>query len=191
MRSTRSLLGLLLLGAFGLSCRTLPIPRLNDPAPPGIRPWQVELAILSAVAGRSGPPHAIRACDAPSQLTDDELRAWLGTPYPDGWVYESHWKTERRKPGAVIVGMNRRRTYLELRIDFDARGARPHVALSERLRQGHGRIHKQAVAWIDALNQRIVWNLRQLRPIPGCRPGRPAPGRVLPPAAQPHRSGPG
>ena len=146
-----------------VACRTAPVPDFTIPVPPGAEVAQVEVAIISAVTGRSAPPHLRDSVDLKAALPDSEVEHLFGTAYPESRHGSVLWALEDRRSGESHVGISWGQYYVHLLLEFDSTSVRPKVLRSEYLNQYGGRIHKNAIYQIDQfirIVERNVYNTR-------------------------------
>jgi hypothetical protein len=111
----------------------------------------VELAILMAIADRTGQPKL-----APGEkVTDSVLSAVVDPVNNTARRQKELWYFEDREPRTVYAGFQDRRFYMRVAVRYDARKVTMEIVDSRGLKQSEDRIHKRAFVWLQQLEQRV------------------------------------
>ncbi len=149
--------GVFVIALAGLfACRTAPLGApARIPVPANVSTEDAEIAIVAMLTAGEQP--------AASHLSDPNthtivlaspigamlLDSYRNRPASKGWFVES-WN-----PGRITAGYQRGPHYLRVLIDLQGRDVILRIADSKNLDQSRGRIHENALAWVDRLEINI------------------------------------
>jgi hypothetical protein len=134
-----------------LSCRTEPLSDPGPiPVPSGLSSSQVGTTILLELAGQPIP----RSLPVGAEIADRVLEARL-PGYESISRRRRGWYAESAESGLIHAGFTNRAHYMRVAIRFDETTVTLRLVESENLNQAKGRIHQNALRWIDQLAVRI------------------------------------
>ena len=126
--------------------------------PRGLNQYDVENAILLAIADRPPPPDL-----TPGQrIADNALSALLGENYDKVGAPRQYWYFEDRGVGVVHAGFQYRKYYMRVAVNYDRERVTMEILDSRNLRQSERYIHKKAFDHLLTLEVRIRRLLGQI-----------------------------
>ncbi len=142
-----------------LACRTVP----NESPPPipvprSLAQADVELAVLLAIADQPVPPNLTPG----QQIADNALSAIIGPGYESVSRPRQYWYFEDRDAGVVFAGFQHRSHYMRVAVRYDTNSVTIQILESRNLRQSGTRIHKNALVWLQSLENRLRRTLGQM-----------------------------
>jgi hypothetical protein len=155
----RKLASIVLLLAFSLNCKTVPIEqRAPIAVPAGLNANDVEVAVLYELANQNVPAELTPG----ERIANNAMKALFLFRYQNVSDRKPGWYPESAEQGIVYAGFEKGPYYLRVAIEYTDSAVQTRLIESKNLSQTDRRIHKAAPIWIDQLEMRIRRALGQL-----------------------------